>query len=471
MHSQNGSRPIATNDLPPSTVMPKTNGDRSDYNNHQVSQHQIRTKDNGAPQGAFQSGTMKDRNLKNPIGQGLTANSRDNQGHVDILPAEAGATDEAKPSQPTSHFSMSNSAPSDTAELVMTNRALAIQQDLLTTWVRTVRMAAGTLMVKALLQQILEVCQECTNAEQGSLFLLNEAGAVSECLLARGATIREQKRAIVGRILDDGLAAWVTEHRTIGCIKDTVTDERWVVLPNQPYTVRSALCIPLQRGNRILGLVTLTHETPEYFSEECVQLMEKVSDGIALVLENAQLYSDHTAPIVEGTQDVILPPAEKPSQFLARALYITTAEGKLRYVNRKFATLFGYRRREIARMESILDLIPVDYQDQFVQQMQRCIERPDSPVECQISGRHRDGHLLRLVFYAERIHFARQPGTLGVVYVVPPPSRDSAYQAPEDSDLMSPYSTSDVSHFSGFGSEFMLDTDFGDSIETSEASQ
>ncbi|MEM9245164.1 MAG: hypothetical protein AAGA67_05430 [Cyanobacteria bacterium P01_F01_bin.153] len=122
MHSQNGSRPIVTNDLPRSTVMPKTNGDRSDYNNHQISRHQIRTKDNGAPQGAFQNGTMKDRNLRNPIGQGLTANSRDNEGRVAKAPAEAGATDEAKSSQPTAHFTMSNSAPSDTAEMMMTNR-------------------------------------------------------------------------------------------------------------------------------------------------------------------------------------------------------------------------------------------------------------------------------------------------------------------------------------------------------------
>ncbi|MEM9772729.1 MAG: GAF domain-containing protein [Cyanobacteria bacterium P01_D01_bin.73] len=415
---------------------------------------------------------MNERKLGDRIGKRLTANPRDGQKSLNQTPASKSGSQGKQDKAATTEPAAATSATDDPAELAMTNRALLIQQDLLTTWVRTVRMGAGTLMVKALLQQILEVCQSCTNAEQGSLFLLNEAGAVSECLLARGATIREQKRAIIGRILDDGLAAWTTEHRKIGCIRDTITDDRWVVLPNQPYTVRSALCIPLQRGNRILGLVTLTHETPEYFSPECVQLMEKVSDAIALVLENAQLYTDHTAPINEVPHDIILPPAEKPSQFLARALYITTAEGKLRYVNRKFATLFGYRRREIARMESILDLIPVDYQDQFVQQMQRCIDCPDSPVECQISGRHRDGHLLRLVFYAERVHFARQPGTLGVVYTVPPPSQDSAYQAPEDADLLpSAYGSSDVSHFSGFGSEFMIDTDFSDNVDTSGLSQ
>ena len=427
----------------------------------------------------------KERRLAKRIGKELSINSRQNRERLSKKNLGENLEVLNSASQPPSPNSASPNSDRDSAasqainqspapdpakraqpnkikagDMAMAHRALMIQQDLLTTWVRTVRMATGTLMIKALLQQILEVCQSCGEAEQGSLFLLDEIGAVSECLLARGATIREQKRAIVGRILDDGLAAWVIEHREIGWIQDTLTDERWIVLPNQPYTVRSALCVPLQRGKRMLGLVTLTHETPEHFSADCVRLMEKVSEAIALVLENAQLYSEHTAPIEQG-RDVVLPASNKNARAQSKALYITTAEGKLRYVNRRFAELFGYRRRDIAKMESILDLIPVDYQDQFVQQMQRCIEQSDMPVNCEISGQHRDGHLLRLVFYAERIHFARRPGTLGVVHVVSPPVQDGTYKTPEESDILANYEFSEVSQASGFDSEFVIDSDFG----------
>ncbi len=414
---------------------------------------------------------VKERNLAARIGRGLAARSRSSQqdngqgsdhGGDQVSDQDNGAASNGSNPQDTQGTPPPprRAIASNTQEMVLTNQALLIQQDLLTTWVRTVRMGAGTLMIKALLQQILEICQECVKAEQGSLFLLDDSGAVSECLLARGATIREQKRAIVGRILDDGLAAWVTEHRKIGWIQDAVDDERWVVLPNQPYTVRSALCLPLQRGNRILGLVTLTHKSPHHFTEGGVRLMEKVSDAIALVLENAQLYADHTTPTLQP-REVLLPSTDMGPQTSARALYITTADGKLRYVNRKFASLFGYRRRDIAKMESILDLIPVDYQDQLVQQMQRCIEQDDTPVDCQISGRHRDGHLLRLSFYAERIHFARRPGTLGVVHRIPPPGQDTNYQPSDESDILSMYDLSDAaSHFSDVSSEFVIDTDF-----------
>ena len=409
---------------------------------------------------------MKERDLAGRIGKGLAATSQKAPELSRNPSPQLSDRDNREENRVPLNQDTIAVDQGDSSDLALTNRALLIQQDLLTTWVRTVRMAAGTLMVKALLQQILEVCQTCGNAEQGSLFLLDEAGAVSECLLARGATIREQKRAIVGRILDEGLAAWVIEHRKIGWIQDTVTDDRWIVLPDQPYTVRSAMCVPLQRGKRILGLVTLTHETPNHFSPDCVRLMEKVSDAIALVLENAQLYSEHGAPAVAPREEPHAP-IEKPSRAIARALYITTAEGKLRYVNRQFAMLFGYRRRDIAKMESILDLIPVDYQDQFVQQMQRCIEQADTPVECQISGRHRDGRLLPLAFYAERIHFSRRPGTLGVVYPVPLSSPDSGFSLSGESDL-SEYGLSDLSHFSGFNSEFVIDTDFEGKIPPTE---
>lgn len=51
-------------------------------------------------------------------------------------------------------------------------------------------------------------------------------------------------------------AGWVFRHRQIGLITDTETDDRWLTLLNQPYTVRSALGVPILKSGELLGILT-----------------------------------------------------------------------------------------------------------------------------------------------------------------------------------------------------------------------
>lgn len=333
------------------------------------------------------------------------------------------------------------------------NAALRLQQELLGSWIVTARMTTATgLVLRALTQQILEALQSLCQAEQGSIFLLDEHLQATECLLARGSTIREQKREIVNQILKEGLAAWTIQHRQIAIVMDTMTDERWLQLPNQPYTVRSALCIPIQRGKRLLALATLMHSQPHHFTPLRVEQAQFAADAIALNLENALLYDQLTSSLNESKEDPlsheapsfagesnavpslanpfedsiassnILPSSIQSAVNASEArgleetgLYITTAEGRLRYVNRCFAQIFGYRRRELARVESILDLIPVDYQAMLVHKLEDCIRDNQRPLSCLLPGLHRSGRLIGLDLYGERIHFSGEPGVIGMV--------------------------------------------------------
>lgn len=325
--------------------------------------------------------------------------------------------------------------------LAARNAALKLQHELLASWVITARMTtASNLMLRALTQQILESLQSLCQAEQGSIFLLDADGQATECLLARGSTIREQKREIVNQILREGLAAWTIERREIALVTDSMDDERWLQLPNQPYTVRSALCIPVQRGKRLLALVTLMHSQPHYFGANSVEQAAVAAEAIALSLENALLYqalstaSDNhhesapsEAPSIPSvgssfSDDSAISGISSPSNSIAEqrtledtGLLIATAEGRLRYVNRAFAQIFGYRRRDLAKIESILDLIPVDYQAALAHKLEHCIRSYEHPLTCISVGRHRSGQLMSLEFYAERIHFSGEPGVIGLV--------------------------------------------------------
>jgi sigma-B regulation protein RsbU (phosphoserine phosphatase) len=148
----------------------------------------------------------------------------------------------------------------------------------------------GKMLIK-ILQKTLEVFAGLTGAEKGSLFLLDRKGVVIESILTRSDATPEQRSQLIGRVLDKGLAGWVRRHREVGLIMDTKEDDRWLDLPDQPYTVRSALAVPILRDEKLLGLLTLLHAQAGHFSEEAAELMKMIAGQIAIALENARLYA------------------------------------------------------------------------------------------------------------------------------------------------------------------------------------
>jgi len=169
--------------------------------------------------------------------------------------------------------------------------ALQVQSRLLENFVAFARSSAKERVLTKLLQKTLEVSAELTGADKGSLFLLDVNGAVTDSILTRAGTTPEQRSKIIGQVFDEGLAGWVRQNHKAALIVDTRDDKRWVNLPNQPYTVGSALAVPILRGENLLGILTLLHDQPENFNKETADLMMLTAGQIGSALENARLYS------------------------------------------------------------------------------------------------------------------------------------------------------------------------------------
>ena len=145
--------------------------------------------------------------------------------------------------------------------------ALQVQSRLLEKFVTLARATNKERVLAAILKKTLEISTELTGAEKGSLFLLDSSGAVTDSILTRQDATPEQSARIIGQVLNKGLAGWVQLHRKVGLILDTKNDERWLNLPNQPYTVGSALAVPILRGDNLLGILTLLHVTAGPFHQ------------------------------------------------------------------------------------------------------------------------------------------------------------------------------------------------------------
>ena len=146
-------------------------------------------------------------------------------------------------------------------------------------------------VIKILLQKTIDIAIEFTGAELGSIFLLNKDGSIVENILARRETSSERNTALIGSVLKKGLAGWVARHRKVGLVQDTRLDDRWFVFPSQPYSVGSALALPIVSGDMLLGILTLMHASPGHFKKDMTDLMKITTNQVALVLENATLFS------------------------------------------------------------------------------------------------------------------------------------------------------------------------------------
>jgi GAF domain-containing protein len=178
----------------------------------------------------------------------------------------------------------------EVADLRKYKLALEVQEKLFRSILTMSNVASGRLMLRSILLEIVDFSRQLFKAEQASLFILTPDGMITESILARGPTIQEDKERLIGQVLDKGLAGWVARHRQTALVKDTMADERWYNLPGQPYSVRSALCIPFVRGSLLLGILTLTHSEPKHFTGSMANFMNMCAPSISIALDHARIH-------------------------------------------------------------------------------------------------------------------------------------------------------------------------------------
>jgi sigma-B regulation protein RsbU (phosphoserine phosphatase) len=147
-------------------------------------------------------------------------------------------------------------------------------------------------VTKAMLRETIGISIELTGAELGSLILIDSDGRVTDSILSRGEIPPELSSLLIQSVLQEGLAGWVMRHREMGLVGDTEKDERWLILPDQPYIARSALAVPIISNDMLLGVLTLMHSKPMHFTEKIVALINVTANQMAMILENVYLFTN-----------------------------------------------------------------------------------------------------------------------------------------------------------------------------------
>lgn len=98
-----------------------------------------------------------------------------------------------------------------------------------------------------------------------------------------------------------GLAGWVAQNHEVTIINDVLQDERWIRFPQLHQDVRSALCSPILKGDKLLGILTVLHKQPNIYTQQHIRLMQAICQQVSLALDNAQSYQQVQRRLTEIT--------------------------------------------------------------------------------------------------------------------------------------------------------------------------
>lgn len=157
------------------------------------------------------------------------------------------------------------------------------------------RELAAALDLRTVLQRVLFLSMRNVGAISGSIIVLDDSGQPVESAIITGEQIHDHTTTQLRDTLERGLAGWAVRQRQIVFIPDTSRDERWLRRPDDAEGrsgAKSAVSAPLLARDRLVGVITLVHPTPSFFTLEHVVLVQAIADQAGIAILNARLYAE-----------------------------------------------------------------------------------------------------------------------------------------------------------------------------------
>lgn len=131
------------------------------------------------------------------------------------------------------------------------------------------------------------------------VFLINESG--NQVVLQAASSEGGQRMVEQGHALTigmQGIVGYVAAQKKPRIALDVGTDAVFFNNPDLPFT-RSEVALPLLIRNKILGVLDIQSDRPQAFSMDDIDVLQTLSDQIAIAIENARLLDETQAAITQ----------------------------------------------------------------------------------------------------------------------------------------------------------------------------
>lgn len=157
------------------------------------------------------------------------------------------------------------------------------------------RELTSDLELHVVLERVLKLSLENVSGSSGTLIVLDEQGSPLDSIIVFKNKVITETTDQLKFTLDQGLAGWVRENRQPALVPDTSKDKRWQRPSSGEETKagpKSVVSAPLIVREKLVGIMTLTHPEPGFFTEEHLALVQAISDQAAFAVLNARYYAE-----------------------------------------------------------------------------------------------------------------------------------------------------------------------------------
>ena len=148
--------------------------------------------------------------------------------------------------------------------------------------------------INVLLERFLETLMSATEADAGSLLLVDKLSDTLSFTVALGKKGAELKN--VRLKMGEGIAGWVAQSGRSLLTPDVKSDPRFNSGVGKAinYTTRNIVCVPLKYEDEVLGVVELLNKKgKKAFDEADMKVLQSFTPYISVIIKNAQLFIEN----------------------------------------------------------------------------------------------------------------------------------------------------------------------------------
>ena len=156
--------------------------------------------------------------------------------------------------------------------------------------------------VRKLLSTALELVSNVLGADRGFIILYDSRHGELRSMIPRRFSREDNSAVEYDFTFSQTIAKSCFLNKGIIIIGDALRDQRFASSHSiLASSIRSVVCIPLQKGNETVGVIYLDNlKTPNLFHEHQAEFLKSFSAQTALALENARLYTQAVTDSLTG---------------------------------------------------------------------------------------------------------------------------------------------------------------------------
>ncbi|MBZ0290534.1 MAG: GAF domain-containing protein, partial [Anaerolineae bacterium] len=200
------------------------------------------------------------------------------------------------------------------------------------------------LNLKAILHTVLSMTGEAINARHGCMVTFTPDDGIDEAFILGGIQNGETERKLWNLLITRGLIGFVHHGQRTIIVRDLRTDPRWPQLPDTPYIPRtgSAVGLPLQKNNRLYGVMILIHREVDYFNRDMIDMLEAIANIASSAIGNATVFS--TAQTVRERFEWLFNDSIVP-------IILSDLKGNIVDANRQACKFLGYTVEKLRQLD------------------------------------------------------------------------------------------------------------------------